>query len=282
MNLGSLILGSPVGRRTLLRLFRGIAPNLIDGTIVEVEGVRLKLDLSTVPDREYAVGVYDRAELDFLTKHCPSEGVFVDIGANLGLYSVVLASRRPRVRVLAFEPDPRSAAKLIENVTLNGLAHVIVCPYAVAEKEATMDLMVNAAANRGGNSLVFSQAEQQGFEWKIPVPTKTLWQALTENGVERVDILKADVEGYEFPIFQKFFAEAPRSGWPLAVVLEEFGYAIGRAGGSAVELLVRQGYRLVDHGSQNFFFIRADQNQEVSDDTCAALQGDTPAAIGVS
>jgi FkbM family methyltransferase len=255
---------------------------MIDGTIVEVEGVRLKLDLSTVPDREYAIGVYDRAELDFLTEHCPLAGVFVDIGANLGLYTVVLASRRPRVRVLAFEPDPRNAAKLVENVTLNGLAGVIVCPYAVAEKEATMDLMMNAAANRGGNSLVFSQAEHQGFEWRIPVPTKTLWQALMENGVERVDILKADVEGYEFPIFQKYFAEAPRSGWPRAVVLEEFGHAIGRTGGSAVELFIKSGYRLVDHSGQNFFFIWADLNLKVADDACAALQRDSLSPTGVS
>jgi FkbM family methyltransferase len=255
MNLGSLIAGAPFGRRTLLSLARSW-PRLLKPEVFPVEGLRLELDLTRIPDSNYALGYLDRQEMEFLVDHCPETGTFVDIGSNLGIYSLYVASHKPKATVMAIEPAPEIVARLITNIALNNAGNVLVCDYALAEEETTKELMLNTTTNSGGNSFVVSQVPFQGFERTITVKTKTLYQSLVENGIERVDALKADVEGYEYPILKKFFSDAPQSLWPGAMVIEEFGETIARIGGSAVELAIRSGYHLLDHNNMNFFFVR--------------------------
>lgn len=254
MSMGSLILKVPVGRRTLLKVARAGCPGLLTPEVVKVEGLSLELDLTRLPDWDYAIGNVDREEMAFLVDNCPETGVLVDIGANIGIYAIFVASHRPEARVLAIEPAPEIAQRLKRNVVLNRAEGVIVGEYALAEEETTRELMLNVTTNSGGSSLVVSQAPFQGFEKKITVKTKTLYQSLLENGIGQVDVLKADVEGYEYPILRKFFAEAPKSLWPKAMVIEEFGSSIPRVGGSAVEVVIGAGYHLVNHNNMNFFF----------------------------
>ena len=59
---------------------------------------------------------YDREELDFLRAHPPAGGVFVDVGANVGTYAVVLARHvGERGKVIAVEPHPVTRARLAFN-----------------------------------------------------------------------------------------------------------------------------------------------------------------------
>ena len=252
--LGSLILKAPIGQRTLLRVAKRVCPGWLKSEVVAVEGVLLELDLTTLPDGDYASGNADPAGLAFLVDHCPEAGTIVDVGANIGLYSLYAASRRPRATVLAVEPVPEIVVRLKRNIALNKLQTVTVCDYALAEDQGTRALMLNVTTNTGGSSLVVSQVPFQGFEKTINVKTKTLYQALRENRVERLDVLKIDVEGYEYPVLKRFFADAPRSCWPRAMVVEAFGSSIPIVGGSTVELVIGAGYHLVDHTGMDFFF----------------------------
>ena len=246
-------MGAPIGRRTLLKL-AGSWPGLLKPEVFMVERLRLELDLTRLPDSDYALGNIDREEIEFLVDHCPETGTFADIGSNLGIYSLFVARRKPKATVLAIEPVPGIVAKLRRNIALNNAGNVFVGEYALADEETTKELMLNTTTNSGGNSFVVSQAPFQGFESAIAVKTKTLYQALVENGIAQLDALKADVEGYEYPILRKFFTDAPKSFWPRAMVIEEFGPTIARAGGSAVELAISSGYRLLNHNNMNFFF----------------------------
>ena len=94
----------------------------------------------------------------------------------------------------------------------------------------------------------------RGDESTIEVPCKTLFEALTENNVRRICALKIDIEGYEYPVLRKFFEEAPRELYPKAMVVEAFGHVINLVGGSSIELVIKRGYRLLNHRNFNYFF----------------------------
>jgi len=117
--------------------------------------------------------------------------------------------------------------------------------------------MINTSANRAGSSMTYSQTPWTGEKEDTIIEVKcvTLLGALIENGVTRISSLKIDVEGYEYPILNHFFRDAPVSLYPKAIILEAFGHVIPIVGGSSIELLVSRGYSLVNHIEYNYFFI---------------------------
>ena len=219
-------------------------------------GFWMHLDLTQLLDFEYAMGIYDKREIEFLMESHEEGAAFVDIGANQGFYSLYYAHHRPGARILAFEPDPYSIEKIRKNVSLNGFG-ISVCPYAIADRDGTMPLQLVQNRNRGRTSLVISREYGRAGETLIDVPTRTLMHALEENGVRRISALKIDVEGYEYAALRAFFRDAPGEMLPTAVVVEALGDRIDIVGGSPIEVLVEHGYRIVDHGPFNFLFRRA-------------------------
>ncbi len=70
---------------------------------------------------------YNKEEIDFLQEGLPASGTFVDIGANIGLYTVALGNRlTSQGRVVAIEPNPICLERLKANIALNDLAGVTV------------------------------------------------------------------------------------------------------------------------------------------------------------
>jgi FkbM family methyltransferase len=113
--------------------------------------------------------------------------VFVDIGAHIGYYTVRLA-RKCR-EVIAFEPNPINRAKLLRNVELNGLTNVVVYPYACGEARYKAKLWLADT----GSTLLEGYVRGESVEVDV-VPVDDL--------VERADVVKVDVEGYEWRVVQ--------------------------------------------------------------------------------
>lgn len=78
--------------------------------------------------------------------------------------------------------------------------------------------------------------------------------AIEENAIEKISALKIDIEGYEYLVLRKFFEDAPRALYPNAMLVEAFGQTINLVGGSPIELLINNGYKLINHSEYNFFF----------------------------
>jgi FkbM family methyltransferase len=248
-----LIWNLPYGRRTVLSALSKVAS--FDKRIeIELKNVRMEIDLTQILDMQYAYGTYDTEELEFLESYYQPGDSFIDIGANLGFYSLYLAEKFHDLRVLAFEPDPYNIAKFRKNISLNGAKNICLCEEAVGDDNCCKELMLNTGNNRGGNSFVVDQSQSCGETSTITVPCKTLFTSLIENDIQRVGIAKMDVEGYEYPILKKFFSEAPKSLYPRAIVIEAFGNNISLVGGSPIELLIRHDYELVSHTLFNFCF----------------------------
>ena len=159
---------------------------------------------------------YNIEELDFLRAHTPVGGIFVDVGANVGTYAMVLARHvGPGGKVIAIEPHPVTHARLAFNNTASGYTQVKLV--AAAAGPADGELMIETdGENLGASHIVSGQASGKA----IKVPSLRLQRILEEAGASHVDALKIDVEGFEDRVLTGFFANAPQTLWPRAVVIE--------------------------------------------------------------
>jgi len=244
----------PKGHGLIWRILVPFSPRRLRNIVCDTFGFYLHLDLTQLLDFEYAVDIWDRAELEFLVNAVEDGTHFIDIGANQGFYSIYLAARRPAVRILAFEPDAYSLEKIRRNVASNRFDNITICPYALSDKEETRTLVIDEARNRGRGSLIRSVDDGAGSGSTAVVACRPLLDVLREHGVERISALKIDVEGFEYPVLKQFLDEAPASLYPKAIVVEALGDRIAAGGGSPVEMLVLKGYRIVNYNRFNFLF----------------------------
>jgi FkbM family methyltransferase len=160
---------------------------------------------------------YNLEELDFLRAHTPQFGVFVDVGANVGTYAMVLAHHVGSAgRVIAIEPHPLTHARLAFNGAASGYRHVRLVAAAAGDSDG--ELMIETDGDNLGASHIATGAPSTGNA--IKVPSLRLQRILGDAGVSHVDSLKIDVEGYEDRVLTGFFADAPQTLWPRAVVIE--------------------------------------------------------------
>jgi FkbM family methyltransferase len=138
-------------------------------------------------------------------------GVFVDIGANVGFFSVKIASHcGPDCRTLAIEPNPVTLARLRFNVQ-SLKDRITVIGKAIGRTAGT------ARFHSSGSNLGESRFDAAG---EIEVAVEPLLDIVSALGVTRIDALKIDVEGYEDAALMPFFETAPKSLWPQRLVLE--------------------------------------------------------------
>jgi len=159
---------------------------------------------------------YNLEELDFLRAHTPIGGVFVDVGANVGTYAMVLARQvGASGKVIAIEPHPVTHARLAFNRSASGFTQVQLVAAAAGPSDG--ELMIATDGDNLGASHIVS-GERPGNA--IKVPSLRLQRILDDAGADHVDALKIDVEGFEDRVLTGFFKLAPQRLWPRAVVIE--------------------------------------------------------------
>lgn len=116
--------------------------------------------------------------------------VILDIGANIGLFSLYAADSANRI--VAIEPTP-GTVDILTKLTA-GNDKIKVLPVAVAGENGTVSFMLHN--NSSTNNSIVAGHEELGIE-RVTVPSKTLKTVLDEEGIEFVDFVKCDVEGAE-------------------------------------------------------------------------------------
>lgn len=120
------------------------------------------------------------------------EKCFLDVGANLGVYTTRLALKG--VPVYAFEPSPEIFNALCQNV--RDLRHVVVSPYALGDKNTETTFYLKESENLRYRQLATS--EDKRSPKRIDVPVRTLDSLAIDN----IGLIKIDTEGHEFPILK--------------------------------------------------------------------------------
>ena len=135
----------------------------------------------------------------------------IDVGANIGLYSILAASRvGPNGTVWAFEPSTELAARLDRNLALNGCDRVHVFRLALSDTpNASLSLTCDSGFGDAYRYLS-PDAGSSGGE-VVPVTTLDAWAAA--NAIGRADFLKVDIEGGEYRMVlgaRDFLASNPK------------------------------------------------------------------------
>jgi len=180
---------------------------------------------------------YNLDELSFLRSHTRDGGVFVDIGANVGTYALTLANKVGKSgTVIAVEPHPVAHARLAFNHAASGFTQVKLVAAAAGPSNGEL-LIETDGDNLGASHVVNGQPSSRA----IRVPALTLQQILADAGVAKVDALKIDVEGFEDRVLICFFAQAPETLWPRAVVIEHLSRNEWRQ--DCIDDMIARGYR---------------------------------------
>ena len=182
----------------------------------------------------------DREERRFLASRITPEMVFLDIGAGVGATSLYVALRAgPRARVLAVEPQPLLFERLLFNLRQNPAATVKALDCAVADSEGRVTLFSNPY-DLGETSMRIVNVEGGGASTQASA--KSLATLAHEEGFERIDAMKLDVEGAEDLVLEPFLAGEPENLWPRMLIL---AYSPGKWDVDLCALLEKLGYSRV-------------------------------------
>jgi FkbM family methyltransferase len=162
-----------------------------DGVLVEVDSRNIIHKL-LLRDGRYAAPIHDE-----IVRSLDRAGVFVDVGANFGYFSVAAARHAPEGRVLAVEADPTIARKLAEHARRNDVTNIEIVEAACWHEDGMLDLYVAGAANPGKTSLSSANAYSSDT---TRVHARPLDSIVEESSLERLDLVKIDVEGAELHV----------------------------------------------------------------------------------
>lgn len=133
-----------VARSVVWQMWKRVTGRPVD--LMLEGGVRLRChtDSASASLMLYCAGLPDYHEMLFMRRYLrPGDG-FIDVGANVGVYTLYAAALVGRcARIESFEPAPKAVRRLRENLKLNGLENVRVCETAVAAESGVVSFTVN-------------------------------------------------------------------------------------------------------------------------------------------
>lgn len=154
------------------------------------------------PDSSYSglvflTGLPEFYAMKFMLEHLGQNSIFIDVGANIGVYSLLAADRIRKGKIYSFEVDKHALSSFYKNIALNGLSNIV----RVEEK---------LVSNKNGNE--YYVEEKQGETNHIQrvlenhpgrkVKSISLDRYLDNIHIDKVDIIKIDVEGAEFKVLK--------------------------------------------------------------------------------
>jgi len=170
----------------------GFTATVPGGGLVELQ-YREDLGLTTLLG-----GGFELTELEYAAQLARPETTAVDVGANVGLHTVVLAHAvGPGGHVLAFEPEPSNVARLRGNVARNDLNNVEIYPLALADRAGPSVLHL---ATDGMYHSLGAVYERRAAGLDVRVPTETLDEVWEKAGSPTVSFVKIDTEGTELSV----------------------------------------------------------------------------------
>lgn len=174
----------------------------------------------------------DKTEIAILRENSNNKTTFIDIGANVGSYSVLLMDKVKNI--FAFEPHPLANSRCKMNFILNGYSEKNVVQLAVSNSNKRVHF-----SDHGGSSSINSIVSENSSG--ITVTTTTLDKFATKSKLSKSDeyLMKIDVEGFEYEVLSgasKFISNYNIKG----IMFESFGSKKNKI----YRLLQKNGYNI--------------------------------------
>ena len=193
-------------------------------------------------------GSYSGELLTLLESLLKPDATFIDIGANQGEVTVAAALAALQGRVIAFEPVAEYRQRLRNNIELNAFAHVEILPYALGDIEGMFPIYDQPApfsdgTRHEGLSTLFASSSRGTVRELVSV--KRLDDVLAGMGVDRVDVIKLDIEGAEWAALRGASCTLTRYRPVLIVEIgRETCQAAGYQPSEFAQWIIEQGYRI--------------------------------------
>ena len=212
--------------------------------VFRLEGGRNLIEYGILLNR-----AYNAEDIDFLLGAVSEGGVYVDIGCNIGLYSLPLArAAGPRGRCVSIDANPLMIVRLERNAALSGLSNVTAIASAVGDRDGAGQL----AVRKNDDAIVAVEETSDG-----PIPIRLLAALLKDAGISRIDGLKIDIEGHEDKALVPFLDCADRAMLPRRIVIEHPEPEADYPGCTAA--FIRHGYELAGRTRNNSLYLLADE-----------------------
>ena len=154
---------------------------------------------------------YNQTDIDFLLEDSKSNSNFVDLGCNIGLYSLPLASSAPNGTVISIDANPLMQSRLSFNANSSGIKNIQIICSAVSDKTGEGSLLI-----RKNDTAIVSVNEDIKGSIKIDI----LENIIREQGLKSIYGLKIDIEGHEDKALVPFLLNVNADLLPKRIVIE--------------------------------------------------------------
>lgn len=162
---------------------------LIPKEIIIPEGVLYLNQRDPVVSGALILGAYEPYFAEEFRKHLTPGSVVVDIGANLGYYTLIASALAQRV--IAYEPEKENVDLLRQTIERNKLYNVLVIEKGIGARDEELTLTLDPD-NKGKHTLL-SNTEGE----KKTISVTTLDSSIAQEHIEHIDLIKMDIEGWE-------------------------------------------------------------------------------------
>jgi FkbM family methyltransferase len=189
---------------------------------------------------------FENKEINFVRRYLKESDIFLDIGANIGLFSLHAAyCIGSSGKIIAFEPTPLTYARLVENIDLNNYMTKII-PVNIGLSEKKECLILNSYGNGydAWNTFAKPLNEFQGNEINVQVDTLDNYLRTCDINIENISLIKVDVEGWEVNVIKGAVNTLKSKNAPTLLVefTEEYAFAAGTSCYELYDLIKSYGY----------------------------------------
>lgn len=193
---------------------------------------------------------YNHKDIDFLIRGSSTDSNFIDIGSNIGLYSLPIALASPKGKTISIDANPLMQSRLNFNKKSSKISNIKMINIAVSDKKGSGTLKI-----RKDDIAIVALDESQNGNVEIT----TLNEILQNNKINEIYGLKIDIEGHEDKALVPFLLNAPEKTLPKKIVIERPSKNQDYPGCKSA--FKKLNYKLVDYSKNNSFY-ELDNNEK--------------------
>lgn len=240
-----------------------IKESLVNSIVINEKEVLFKINcVSPVSEEEYeiimalyrkdsgavnntilSIGDYEPLELDMVGRIVSymKEGIFFDVGANLGWYTMNVKKQNPQMKVYAFEPVAETFNKLNRNVELNRLEKVNMYNIGFYKEDAILKFYYDIVAS-GASSI--QNLRESSETQEITCKMERIDDFMNHHEIPAIDFIKCDVEGAELFVYEGGMQSIKKYKPVIfSEMLRKWSAKFGYHPNNIIELLAEAGYQ---------------------------------------